>query len=91
MARYLYVIDTKQNSEATIDEVVEKQLLSHMGNLTLQNRRRALGFLEKYVEGDRLSTVQSINKYLESNGSSVRPYFSEYVKLPKRLIDQENK
>lgn len=88
---YLYVIDTEQEKERSIDEMVEYQLISSIGHMKNQNKRRALGFLEKYVHGDRLSTIQGIEEYLRSIGSSVRPYYSEYIKLPKRLIDQENK
>lgn len=88
--RYLYVIDPKKNKEATIDEVVEEQLTKNIGRMKVKNRRRALGFLEKYVYGDKISTIRAINNYLGSKYESVGSNFKEYVRLPKRLSDREN-
>ncbi len=90
-ARFFYAIDTEQNKDRTIDEVLEAHLIKTLSKLNVQNRRRALCFLEKYVNTSKEGTNNMIDNYLDARAkkeSTVRDYSWRYVKLPDRLINK---
>ena len=89
--RYIFVIDVEENKDKFIDEIVEYHLINTVNKLSIQNRKRALGFLEKYVYPDKRSINICIDNYLDrlhEKDKSIRPYVLEYIKMPKRLIDE---
>lgn len=88
--RYILLIDTEQYENETIDEIVEDHLIRHLDQMNLQNRKKALCFLEKYMYDDKEKVKQEINNYLShryANGCE-RVYCSDYIKIPKRLINK---
>ncbi len=90
-ARLLYAIDTEKNKDRTIDEVLEAHLIETLPKLNVQNRRRALCFLEKYVNTSKEGTNNMIDNYLYKKAekeSTARDYSWSYVKLPDRLINK---
>lgn len=89
--RYTYLIDIYKyrDSDATIDEVIEEHLLSNMDKLSISNKRRALGFLEKYIVGDKDDTNMIIVDYLNRHKSEYSDDpLHVYAKLPDRLINK---
>lgn len=85
-ARYICVIDTLRYSEYTIDEVLEKHLVESLDQLNLQNRKRALCFLERYVCDKMIDVNNVIRKYLYENKSE--QHLLTYTKLNTRLIQK---
>ena len=86
--RCLYAIDTEKNGEFTIDDVLGDHLISVLDQLNVQNRRRALCFLEKYIVKSKMGVNNVISNYLDRKAKqegSWKPYITEYIKLPKRL------
>ena len=78
-----------RDSDATIDEVIEEHLLSNMDKLSISNKRRALGFLEKYIVGDKDDTNMIIVDYLNRHKSEYSDDpLHVYAKLLDRLINK---
>ncbi len=89
--RYILLIDTEQYENETIDEIVEDHLIRHLDQMNLQNRKKALCFLEKYMYNNKEKVKKEIDDYLShryANGCE-RVYCSDYIDIPKRLIKKE--
>ena len=84
---YLYVIDTEQEKERSIDEMVEYQLISSIGHMKNQNKRRALGFLEKYICFKKSDVHSDVQKYLDKNNP--REHYISYTQTNRRLIEED--
>ena len=87
--RFMYLIDIEKYKDYKIDEVIEEHLIENLNKFNLQNRRRALSFLEKYIYDDALDVDHIIERYLnaDSDPNSNRILSeSDYIKIPDRLF-----
>ena len=57
--------------------------------MNLQNRKKALSFLEKYIHGNKANVMSKVHEYLvkraENEYDKIINY-SDYIDIPKRLI-----
>ena len=80
--RYAYVIDIDKYKDNTIGEVVENHLISNIDNLSIQNKRRALCFLEEYIDNSANYVDVSIREYYRRKSNEM----FKAIEFPRRLI-----
>ena len=67
IARFVYIIDIRKYKDVKIDEVIEKHLIKNLNKVNIQNKRRALSFLEKYIYGEDSLVNRTIYEYEDAN------------------------
>ena len=89
--RFMYIIDIRKYEDVNIDEVIEEHLIKNLNKFNLQNRKRALCFLEKYVYENHGDVNRMIDKYIDvkSGETNKRIYSSDYISIPDRLLNKE--
>ena len=89
--RFMYIIDIRKYEDVNIDEVIEEHLIKNLNKFNLQNRRRALCFLEKYVYENHVDVNRTIGKYIDviSEETNKQIYSSDYMNIPGRLLHKE--
>ena len=89
--RFMYIIDIRKYEDVNIDEVIEEHLIKNLNKFNLQNRKRALSFLEKYVYGNRADVNNIIRNYInvKSEETNKQIYFSDYMSIPGRILHKE--
>ncbi len=87
MLRFILLIDTEQYENQTIDDVIENYLTRNLDQMNLQNRKKALSFLEKYIHGNKENVMSKVNEYfLQTKEYDKIMNYSDYIDIPKRLI-----
>ncbi len=87
--RFMYLIDIEKYKDYKIDEVIEEHLIENLNKFNLQNRRRALSFLEKYIYDDALDVDHIIERYLHANSDPNSNRIMDerdYINIPDRLL-----
>ena len=92
--RFMYLVDIEKYKDYKIDEVIEEHLIENLNKFNLQNRRRALSFLEKYIYNSNLDVNHIIKRYLEANSNPNSNRIideRDYIKLTDRLLIEKIK
>ena len=89
--RFMYIIDIRKYEDVNIDEVIEEHLIKNLNKFNLQNRKRALSFLEKYVYENHVDVNRTIGSYIDviSEETNKQIYSSDYMNIPGRLLHKE--
>ncbi len=83
IARFMYIMDIRKYKDVKIDEVIEKHLIKNLDKVNIQNKRRALSFLEKYIYGEDRMVRKTIYEYTDAN--DIKIDLSD-----NRLLQKEN-